>query len=135
MGRPLNKKFFGVGTADGNEMKVQFHNGTASVMGYIVKQTGSKRFLCSDGTVEKTCYLVDKASADIAAGEMSISVKGDDNTVYQVIKISAKVVTLDTGARMPWTFTTDAADGAAEMEEAGDDLAGTNDDDFEGDDV
>ena len=134
MGRPLNKRFFGVGTAAGNEIKVQFHNGTGSVKGYIVKQTGSKRFVCSDGTVEKTCYLVDKASAEVLAGEMSISVKGDDNTVYQVVKISSKVVTLDTGARMPWTFTEDGTDARVEMEEAGDDLAGTNDDDFEADD-
>ena len=94
MGRPLNKRFFGVGTAAGNEIKVQFHNGTGSVKGYIVKQTGSKRFVCSDGTVEKTCYLVDKASAEVLAGEMSISVKGDDNTVYQVVKISSKTFLL-----------------------------------------
>ena len=135
MGRPLNKRFFGVGTTDGNEMKVQFHNGTSSVKGYIVKQKSAKRFVCSDGTVSVTCLLVDKASAELLAGEMSISVKGDDNTVYQVIKISGKVVTLDTGVRMPWTFTESAVDDAVEMEEAGDDLAGTNDDDFEADDI
>ena len=31
MGRPLNKRFFGEPTEAGNEIKVQFHNGTASV--------------------------------------------------------------------------------------------------------
>ena len=38
MGRPLNKKFFGTPTAGGSEIKVQFHNGTASVNGWIIKQ-------------------------------------------------------------------------------------------------
>ena len=42
MGRPLNKRFFGAPTAAGNEIKVQFHNGTESVNGYIVKQLGSQ---------------------------------------------------------------------------------------------
>ena len=29
MGRPINKRFFGTPTAGGNEIKVDFHNGTA----------------------------------------------------------------------------------------------------------
>ncbi len=46
MGRPLSKRLFGANSS--NNIKVQFHNGTASVRGYIVKQTGSKRFICKD---------------------------------------------------------------------------------------
>jgi hypothetical protein len=43
MGRPLNKRNF---SADANDnIKVQFHNGAASVPGYIVKQKGSKKFV------------------------------------------------------------------------------------------
>ena len=44
MGRPLNKRFFGEPTAGGNEIKVDFHNGTAVVEGSIIKQLGSKKF-------------------------------------------------------------------------------------------
>ena len=48
MGRPLNKRLFGVAgtgpTASGTEIKVNFHNGTAVKEGYIVKQLGSKKF-------------------------------------------------------------------------------------------
>ena len=48
MGRPLNKRLFGVAgvgpTAGGTEIKVNFHNGTAVKEGYIVKQLGSKKF-------------------------------------------------------------------------------------------
>ena len=49
MGRPLNKKLFGVAgtgpTAGGNEIKVNFHNGTAVKEGFIVKQKATKKFV------------------------------------------------------------------------------------------
>lgn len=139
MGRPLNKRYFGTPTAGGEEIKVQFHNGTASVNGWIVKQTGSKRFVCTDGTTEATCYLVDKASSALAAGEMTITVKDDAGTVKQAVKITGRKVTLDTGESIAWNFSDATDDGAVEMEEAGDDATiddtGTDEDDFEGDDV
>ena len=130
MGRPLNSRLFGAPTAAGNEIKVQFHNGTGSVPGWIVKQTGSKRFVCSDGSNERTCYLVDKASAALAAGEMSIVVD-DNGTPRQVVKIAARKVTLDNGSSIKWDFTGTGA--TVEIEEAGDDSALTNADDIEGD--
>ena len=120
MGRPLNKKFFGAPTAGGSEIKVQFHNGTKSVNGYIVKQLGSKKFRCTDGVIEKDCFLVDKAAGAIAAGEMSIVVKDDAGAVKQVTKISGKKVTLDTGATIAWNFSDATDDASVEMEEAGD---------------
>ena len=120
MGRPLNKRFFGAPTTGGNEIKVQFHNGTASVNGYIVKQLGSKKFRCTDGISEKDCFLVDKAAAAIAAGEMSIVVKDDAGAVKQVTKIAGKRVTLDSGETIAWGFDSyNQVTGAVEMEEAG----------------
>jgi len=139
MGRPLNKRYFGTPTAGGNEIKVQFHNGTASVNGWIVKQLGSKKFRCTDGTATEDCVLVDKASAAVAAGEMTITVKDDGGTARQVTKIAGRKVTLDTGASIAWNMSDSTSDGAVEMEEAGDDATidavGTDEDDFEGDDV
>ena len=120
MGRPLNKKFFGAPTAGGSEIKVQFHNGTKSVNGYIVKQLGSKKFRCTDGVATTDCLLVDKAAGAIAAGEMSIVVKDDAGAVKQVTKISGKKVTLDTGTTISWNFSTATDDAAVQMEEAGD---------------
>ena len=120
MGRPLNKKFFGAPTAGGSEIKVQFHNGTKSVNGYIVKQLGSKKFRCTDGVIEKDCFLVDKAAAAIAAGEMSIVIKDDGGTVRQVNKIAGRKMTMDTGATIGWNFSVATDDGAAQIEEAGD---------------
>jgi len=133
MGRPLNKRYFGTPTAGGNEIKVQFHNGTASANGWIVKQLGSKKFRCTDGTNTEDCVLVDKASAAIAAGEMTITVKDDGGTARQVTKIAGRKVTLDTGAMIAWNMSDSTTDGAVEMEEAGDDDSLTNADNFEAD--
>ena len=137
MGRPLNKRFFGTPTEAGSEIKVQFHNGTASVNGWIVKQLGSKKFRCTDGTVIKDCFLVDKQAADgntpapVTAGEMTITVKDDAGAFKQVTKISAKKVTLDTGATIKWNMAAVFNDGAVEMEEAGTNAAQAGADDFE----
>ena len=138
MGRPLNKKFFGTPTASGNEIKVQFHTGAASKNGWIVKQLGSKKFRCTDGSAVADCFLVDKASNALVAGEMTITVKDDGGTARQVLKIAGKRVTLDTGVSIPWNFSTSTTDAKVQMEEAGDDTVmdntTTDEDDFEGDD-
>ena len=149
MGRPLNKRLFGkagVGpTAGGNEIKVNFHNGTGVKEGYIVKQKGSKRFVCEEIETPGlfTCTLTTgKLPANLAAGEMAISFKMDDAETYTVSKISGRKATLSAptgsganaydGKSVPWNFSTSVADGAAQVEEAGDDntLTGGDDDDF-----
>ncbi len=118
MGRPLNKRYFGAPTAGGNEIKVQFNDGSGSMPGYIVNQKGAKRFNCSNagGTKTALCTLVDKASAALAAGEMSIVVD-DNGTARQVTKISGRKVTMDNSIMQPWDFT-GAGDDVA-VEEAG----------------
>jgi hypothetical protein len=149
MGRPLNKRFFGVEgvgpTAGGTEIKVNFHNGSAVKEGYIVKQKGSKRFVVEEigtgGTF--TCTLATgKLPAALASGEMSISVQGADSETYGVSKISGHKVTLAQpsgtgsnaldGTTVEWALTGAAATGIGRMEEAGDDntLVGTDDDDL-----
>ena len=149
MGRPLNKRLFGkagVGpTAAGNEIKVNFHNGSAVKEGYIVKQKGSKKFVCEEIETagEFTCVLkTGVLPASLSAGEMAISFKMDDSETYGVSKITGKKATLVKpsatgsnaydGLSVPWNFATSTGDGAAQVEEAGDDntLIGTDDDDF-----
>ena len=148
MGRPLNKRFFAkadVGpTAAGQEIKVSFHNGVGVKEGFIVKQKGSKRFVCSalgaDDT-EHTCTLATgKLPAALAAGEMAILFEKDDGETYTVSKIAGRKVTLSA----PSATGTNAYDGKtstwgfgnytdqAQVEEAGDDdiEVGTDDDDF-----
>tara|TARA_B100001093_G_scaffold432092_1_gene428425 strand:+ start:62 stop:520 length:459 start_codon:yes stop_codon:yes gene_type:complete len=151
MGRPLNKRLFADATtgptAGGNEIKVDFHNGSAVKEGFIVRQKGSKRFLCSEaGTADTThlCTLVTgKLPAALAAGEMIISVQGNDSETYGVSKISGRVATVVapsatgsnalTNTRQAWGFAAAAA-GIVKIEEAGDDdAAGSDDDDFTAD--
>ena len=119
MGRPINKKFFGA-DAGQNDIKVQFHNGTSSVPGYIVKQKGSKRFVVKafGNATTYVCKLVDKASASLLEGEMTITVKFDNTTVDQVTKINGRTVTAG-GVRRPWNFSTSTTDSAVQVEEAG----------------
>ena len=139
MGRPLNKKFFGPPTDPsdpsvvdgGKEIKVQFYNGTSSAAGWIVKQLGSKKFRCTDGTNTKDCTLVNAASAALTAGQMSITVD-DNGSPKQVTKISGRVAQLEgAGAKIKWDFTGTGA--TVQVEEAGTDNALSGSDDFEGD--
>ena len=118
MGRPLNKRYLGEPTPDGQEIKVQFFNGSTSVDGWIVKQLGSKRFRCTDGTATADCALVDKLAAALTAGEMSISVKDDAGVVTQVTKISGRKLST-AGTTTGWNFSDSVVDAKVEMEEAG----------------
>lgn len=146
MGRPLNPRHFGEPTVGGQEIKVNFHDNSSVVEGTIIKQKGSKKFvvapLGADDT-EYTCSLVwDDVPANLAAGEMSISFKMDDGETYLASKIAGRKVTLSAptatgsnaydGKSVPWNFDANLADGAAEVEEAGetDDAASVTDDDF-----
>jgi hypothetical protein len=137
MGRPLNKRLFGA-TAS-NNIKVQFNNGTESVRGYIVKQLSARRFLCKDenGNTAR-CRMVDKASADLQVGEMSITFKFDDTTVQQATKISAHRIGISVGGsntNSQWNFSTSTTDGYWQIEEAGTNAAMASATDLELDDV
>ena len=149
MGRPLNKRLFGVAgtgpTAGSTEIKINFHNGSAVKEGYIVKQLGSKKFRVEE---IETAGLFDCTlktgvlPAALSAGEMSISVQGADSETYGVSKITGRKVVLASpsatgsnalaGQSLKYALTGAAAAGLVRMEEAGDDntLLGTDDDDL-----
>ena len=149
MGRPLNKKYFTTAaagaTAGANEIKVNFHNGTAVKEGTIIRQKGSKRFVCAapgPAATEHTCTLkTGVLPAALSAGEMSIMVLGADSETYTVSKIAGRKVTvvapsstgsnaLD-GTSLQWQMGSAASSGIVRMEEAGDDdTANSDDDDF-----
>jgi len=149
MGRPLNKRLFGVAgtgpTAGSTEIKVNFHNGSAVKEGYIVKQLGSKKFRVEEigtgGTFDCT-LKTGVLPAALGAGEMSISVQGNDAETYGVSKITGRKVTVASpsatganvlaGTSLAFQMGAAASAGVVRMEEAGDDntLVGTDDDDF-----
>ena len=147
MGRPLNKRLFGVEgvgpTAAGNEIKVNFHNGSGVKEGYIVKQLGSKKFRVEEietaGTFDCT-LKTGVLPAALSSGEMAISVQGVDSETYGVSKISGRTLTVakpsNTGSnaldgqKLAWDFAAASA-GKVKVEEAGDDdVANSDDDDF-----
>jgi hypothetical protein len=137
MGRPLSKQQF-FGANELNNIKVQFFNGTASVPGFIVEQTGSKRFVCQDANgTRRTCYLVDKASADLAFREMTITLKYDDDTIVHATKIARHRFSAIDGKTFsaPWNFSTSTTDEVWQIEEAGTDDQLTDNTDLEGDDA
>lgn len=120
MGRPLNSRLFGADA--NNNLRVRFHNGTASVNGAIVKQKGSKKFVCVDAAgTEATCVLTAAADNALTAGQMSITVKADDGTNLFVTKISARKITASDGNTYPWNFSSATNDAAVQTEEAGTD--------------
>jgi hypothetical protein len=120
MGRPVNKRNFGADA--GNNLRVRFHNGTSSVNGAIVKQKGSKKFVCVDSSgTEAICTIVSVADANLAAGQMSITVTNDAGTDLFLTKIAARKVTASDGNTYPWNFSSSNSDGAVQVEEAGTD--------------
>ena len=91
MGRPINKRFFGEPTAGGNEIKVDFHNGTAVVEGSIIKQLGSKKFRVQEIGASDTEYdrfpTTGKLASALTGTEMAITVKGSDPRLISSSKL------------------------------------------------
>lgn len=120
MGRPLNKKYFGAG--DGDQFRVTAKVPTATVgAGFIVKQTGSKRFVVDVEGVKAPCVLVDKIDADLLDGEMTIQLKNSDDEVKNVVKITGRTAVFSDGTISAWSFA-DATPGVMEAEEEEDDF-------------
>lgn len=133
MGRPLNKRLWGANSF--NNIKVQFHNGTGSVPGYIVKQLSARRWKVRDADGNTSnCKLVAKASGNLLPGEMSITVKYDNGTASQINKIGTHIVTVN-GTWQPWTFDPSTTDGRVQIEEAGTNTSLASNTDLEGDDI
>ena len=154
MGRPINKRYFGAPSTGGKEIKVRYYNGTTDTTGWIVKQLGSKKFKVTNAAnQEKIAILVPKPDTFTmhkvtvngvttdhpTIVEMGILVQLDStvlNTpgaVHPVEKIAGRKITA-AGVTQRWNFEAntldpDTEDGAAQMEEAGND-GGADADDF-----
>ena len=149
MGRPLNKHLFGANS--NSNIKVQFHNGVDSVPGFIIRQRSNLKFLCQDANgYQAVCKLVVKDYDDLQEGEMSITVKYDDNTVRHVVKIAKNLITVaysgtnpvtggthgsNTEGQAGWTFATSNSDNKWQIEEAGSNTSMASKTDYEGDET
>jgi len=107
MGRPLNKRHFGNPGNDGFQIRVTADVGAGAGAGFIVKQTGSKRFLCSVGGSEAVCSL---GAGAPAVNEVRIGVIDSALGTYDVTKISGRTCTVKPqtgtqfaqGDKVPW---------------------------------
>ena len=121
MGRPLNKKFFGLLT-DGTNITVncQVGSNAESAVGYILRQRSSKRFMVNDakdGTAVLpggagtgnvgVCQLVNAADGALGANEMSIMGEFNGQGI-RIAKLTNKIAVDYNGTRYKWTITNDS---------------------------
>ena len=105
MGRPLKHEFFGDPQQAGTQIPVQYWDNTANAVasGFIVKQLGSKRFRCTNGTTDTSdCRLSQSVTQE---GEMTLTLNnvGTPPGTHVALKISGRTATLETGEKVSWT--------------------------------
>lgn len=92
---PINKTFFGT-----HGVMVRYYNGSALVNGYVVKQLGVKRYLVTDGTNPKICFLAQNST------EVSGLGSGEPNVCSMLLN---NAVLTATGATFVVTYAIDAS--------------------------
>jgi hypothetical protein len=127
MGRPVNKRYFGVLTGSSNNnipVEGAFIDGVATFSApaaeiFIVKQKSARRFLVQSATSgdQALCRLVDKAGAGddstafgLTAGEMVIVgyVDGAVNNVVTIRSLTNKIATDFNSVRYKWSVEDDS---------------------------
>lgn len=77
MGRPIQKKWFGLPSGAGNQVvvnAVKWSDSSVSTNAYIVKQTGDRAYRVSDGSKVENVFLVNAESdLDLQAGQCFIT--------------------------------------------------------------
>ena len=122
MGRPLNKRFFGL-LDDGTNITVncQVGSNAESVQGQILRQRSPKRFLVNDakdGTAKLpggagtgnvgVCQLVNKADGALDANEMSIVGYNAAGQGIRLAKLFNKIVVDFNCNRYKWSLVDDS---------------------------
>lgn len=111
---PLNNKNFG---SDAGKMAVKFFDGNATVTGYVVKQTGTKRFVCAANTANSFVATLAESpavAAALTAGFCTIEATPfGANTVEHVCAIQANLITTAEGNQYTWTLGNAVVDGQA----------------------
>lgn len=77
MGRPIQKKWFGPAVLGGNQIVVdgvKWADGTTATGAYIVKQTGDRAYIVSNGTKAEPVFMVNAlAVGDLLPGQCFIT--------------------------------------------------------------
>jgi len=126
MGRPVNKRYFGL-LDDGTNLtvNVQVGSNSESEEGYIIRQRSESKFLVNDtktGTKTKVggsgtgnvsvCTLVDKAAGSLAADEMSLqgTLAGTDGNQVRVAKLYNRTCRDFNNVRYKWEVQNDSSE-------------------------
>lgn len=119
MGRPLNKRYFGTTASGGDEsneenlsVSVKVGANAATDLGIILSQRSETKFKVDDNPAgtgnEGICTLVNKATAALAANEMSLQgfIAGQ-NAVY-IRKVQNRTMTDFDNNRYTWAIEDDS---------------------------
>lgn len=101
MGRPISKKYFGNPASPGNQLLVQANLGFGVVSAWIKKQLGTRKFLVTDGTNSKICYLVDNITGP---GQATINVVKSSGPNERVRTLQSKRVKTWNNNDYVWGF-------------------------------
>lgn len=90
---------------EGNQIQARVYlPGGAAANGSILRAKGKNKFLVTDGTRTGVCTLVNKSSASLSIGEMSIEATTSTASKFYVAKLTNKFVVSFAGAKWPWKF-------------------------------
>ena len=112
--RPLNNKHFG---PEVGKIAVKFHNGTSVVTGYVVRQTGTKRFVCA--TSADVSFIVTLAESVAAATTLTPGFCTIEATAFgassveHVTAIQANLIVTAEGNHYTWKLGTADVAGQA----------------------
>ena len=127
MGRPLNKRYFGI-TKDGDDLtnegrltvSVKVGANTASALGIILSQRSETKFNVSDGpdgddngggagsANNGVCTLVNKATGSLAANEMSLQGFVDGESAVYIRKVQNRTMLDFDNNRYTWAIEDDS---------------------------
>ena len=109
MGRPINKKYFGVvGDNTQPTIAIRYHDGSATRDGYILSQRGTNKFNCDSAAGSaKVCRLVNETAPN-AEGECSLVGYADGGTAIILKKMFNRTAIDWNSNRYKWTVEDDS---------------------------
>lgn len=118
--KPISNVNFG---NEPGKIAVKFHNGNTTVDGYVVKQTGTTRFLVANANAASTTFTCTLATTTttanaLVAGTCTILATpygATANTVEHVARISSRMVTTTEGNTYSWFLTTAPIPGSVKL--------------------
>lgn len=111
MGRPLNSRNFGPGA---DKIVITFHDGVSVVDGYIVKQTGTRRYqVTADGINIKEVTLAETVDAaeNLVDGAATIKALDGEGNVSYVTTLQSVTAITTSGAAVTWSADPDSDSG------------------------